>query len=305
MTLRLLKTASLTALLSLPVLLPAQTETSGKEDERLEALARSEGEWYVPKTKVSVGFRMLNSGGQVDFKNLGSVPSIRNIAPISAGAVTRVYDNGRIFTDTARANEKTTDGVQTSTPGGRYFVTTTREDGTQVVTQDLVSYTTGLTRDWETLTTTQFTRPGYASFNAYSATSEGGSATHKQGATSGVEFQISRDIGHGSRSFQWGVIAGVTLNDINSKSAGTVTSTLNTHTDYYKYDTSNGQPTPSGIYASINQFAELLDSNGVQINPFGVELAAPLSVTADPTLSTDTALAGAVNVNGRWQVKGS
>lgn len=304
MTLRLLKTASLTALLSLPVLLPAQTETSGKEDERMEALARSQGEWNVPKTKVSVGFRMLNSGGQVDFKNLGTVPSIRDIAPISAGAATRVYDNGRIFTDTARASEMT-DGVQTSTPGGRYFVTTTLEDGTQVVTQDLVSYTTGLTRDWETLTDRQFTRPGYASFNAYSATSEGGSASHKQGATSGVEFQISRDIGRGSRSFQWGVIAGVTLNDINSKSAGSVTSTLNTHTDYYKYDTSNGQPTPAGVYVSINQFTELLDSNGVQVNPFGVELAAPLSVTADPTLSTDTALAGAVNVSGRWQVKGS
>ncbi len=304
MTLRLLKTASLIALVSLPVLLPAQTETSGKEDERLEALARTEGEWYTPKTKVSVGFRMLNSGGQVDFRNLGTVPSIRDIAPVSAGAATRVYDNGRVFNDTARANELAA-GVQTSTPGGRYFVTSTAADGTAVVTQDLVSYTTGLTRDWETLTDRQFGRAGYASFNNYSATSEGGSASYKQGATSGVEFQISRDIGRGSRNFQWGVIAGITLNDINSKSAGTVTSSLNTHTDYYRYDVSNGQPTPSGVYVSINQYTELLDSNGVQINPFGVELAAPLSVTADPSLSTDTTVAGAINVNGRWQVKGS
>lgn len=304
MTQRLLKTASLIALLSLPALLPAQTETSGKEDERLEALARSEGEWYAPKTKISVGFRMLNSGGKVDFSNLGSVPTIRDIAPVSAGAAARVYDNGRIFPDTPRANELA-NGVQTSVPGGRYEVTSTAQDGTVFVTENLISYTTGLTRDWETLTNQQFGRPGYASFNTYSATSEGGSATHKQGATGGVEFQISRDIGRGSRNFQWGVIAGITLNDINSKSAGTIISSLNTHTDYYTYDLRNGQPAPTGIYNSLNAFTELLDSNGVQINPFGLEIAAPLSVVADPALSTDRTLAGAATVNGRWQVKGS
>lgn len=301
---RLLKTASLIALVSLPAILPAQTQTTGKEDERLEALSRNEGEWQAPKTKISVGFRMLNSGGKVDFLNLGSVPSIRNIAPVSAGAVVRVYDNGRIFTDTPRTSELA-NGVQTSVPGGRYLVTSTAADGTVFVTESLLSYTTGLTRDWETLTDRQFTRPGYAAFSTYGATSEGGSASHKQGATGGVEFQISRDIGRGSRTFQWGLIAGITLNDINSKSAGLITSTLNTHTDYYTYNLSNGQPAPAGIYNSLNAFTELLTSNGVQINPFGLEIAAPLSVVADPSLSTDSNLAGGATINGRWQVKGS
>lgn len=305
MTLRLLTTATLITLASLPVLLSAQTETTGKEDERLESLARSEGEWRVPKTKVSVGFRMLNSGAQVDFGNLGSVPSIRSIAPVSEGARQRTYDNGQVFLDGLRSNEANTDGTQKSTPGGRYEVTGTLEDGTVVVTNNLLSYTPGLTRDWETHTDAQFTSPGYASFSYYSTTSEGASATHKQGATAGVEFQISRDIGRGSRTFQWGVVAGITLNDINGKSVGAVTSTLHTHTDYYAYNVSNGQPLPTGVYASVDQFTELRDSNGVLINSVGLEIAAPLSTVADPALSEDTAQAGAATVNGHWQVKGS
>jgi len=305
MTLRFLKTASLIALVSAPALLHAQTDTSGKEDERLEALARSEGEWHAPKTKINVGFRMLSSGGRVDFHNLGSVPSIRLIAPNSDGAVFRQYDNGIIFTDAPRLAEKDANGKQITTPGGRYDVTTTYADGTSLVTEKLLSYTPGLTRDWETHTDHQFGRPGYASFSAYSATSDGGTASHKQGATGGVEFQLTRDIGQGTRTFQWGVIAGITLNDINGKSAGTVASSLHTHTDYYSYDVSNGQPLPTGVYSAINQFTELLDSNGVQINAFGVEAAAPLSAVSNPALSTDTTQAGAATVTGRWQVKGA
>ncbi len=306
MTLRLLKTATLITLASLPAMLSAQADTSGKEEERLAALSRAEGgEWYVPKTKISIGFRMLNSGGKVDFSNLGAVPTIRTIAPNSKGAVQRVYDNGTVFTDAARANEKDAAGNQISVPGGRYQVLITNADGTSFVNEDLISYTPGLTRDWDTQTARQFGRPGYVSYNNYSTTSGGGSASNKQGAISGVEFQISRDIGRGSRNFQWSLMAGITLNDINSKSAGTVTSTLNTHTDYYAYNVNNGQPLPTGIYASINQFGELFDSNGVQINPFGLEKAAVLSVVSTPSLSTDTALAGAAVVNGRWQVKGA
>jgi len=304
MTLRLLKTVSLIALVSLPAWLSAQTETTGKEEERLEALARSEGEMYVPKTKLSIGFRMLNSGGNVTFGNLGTVPSIREIPPNSAGATTKSYDNGNIFLDALRANEMDAEGKQTSTPGGRYQLTATAEDGTVVVTDDLVSYTPGLTRDWETLTDKQFGRAGYAAFSNYSTVSEGGSVSQEQGANAGAEFQISRELGRGSRTFHWSLMAGITMNDINSKAAGSVSATLKTHTDYYAYDVSNGQPVPSGVYVSANQFTEIVNDDGVQINPFGLELAAPLSVVSDPALSTDTELLGAATVNGRWQVKG-
>ncbi len=304
MTLRLLKTAALITLVSAPALAFAE-ETTGKEEERLEALARSQGsEWQAPKTKLSVGFRMLNSGGRVDFRKLGTVASIRDIAPVSAGAVERIYDNGRVFIDAPRANEMV-DGVQTSVPGGRYDGTDTLEDGTVVVVQHLLSYTPGLTRDWETTTDRQFERPGYASFNTYSSTSEGGSASHKQGATSGVEFQLSRDLGRSTRNFQWGVTAGITLNAINSKEAGSINAALNTHTDYYAYDLSNGQPAPTGVYSSINAYTELRNSNGDLIEIRGVEIGAPLNVVADPALSADNTVASAATVNGRWQVKGA
>lgn len=299
---RLLKTSSLIVLGCLPALLSAQ-ETTGKEEERLATLARNEGEWTAPKTKLSIGFRMLNSGGTVNFSNLGVVPSIRTIAPISAGAATQVYDNGIVFLDSARSNERAADGTQVSIPNGRYQVIQVSTDGSSLVVEDSISFTPGLTREWETHTATQFGRPGHASFSNYSATSAGGTASSEQGAIGGMEFQITRDLGRSSRTFQWSLMAGITLNDINGKSAGTVTSSLNIHTDYYAYTLPFGQPAPTGAYVASN-YTELLDSNGVLVNPFGYETSATLNAVSDPAQSTDQ-VAGAVSVTGNWQVKGS
>ncbi len=314
MTLRLLKTAFFITLVSLPALLSAQTETTGKEDERLEALARSEGEWHAPKTKLSVGFRMLNSGGMVNFRNLGVVPSGRTIAPASAGAIERAYSNGDVTTDVPRPAEKDAAGNQISTPGGRYNIFTTSTvnildangnvTGTQDVTirtGDLLSYTPGLTRDWLASTEGQLSRPGYVSFSVYSATSDGASATHKQGPTAGVEFQFSRDIGRGSRHLQWGMVAGITLNDINSKSAGTVSSTLHTYTDYYSL---NGQVI-TAVHLTNPSFGELVDSNGQVVSGAGLETTVALAAVPDASLTTDISTVGAASVAGRWQVKGS
>ncbi len=314
MTLRLLKTASLLALISVPALLSAQTETTGKEEERLEALARSQGEWYVPKTKISVGFRFLNSGGKVDFGNLGEVATQLAIVPVSSGAVTRSYANGTVEVDALRANEKDADGNQTSTPGGRYdvFTTTTVNvvdadgvvTGTQDVvtrTGDLLSYTAGLTRVWFASTEGQLSTPGYVSFSIYDVTSGGGSASHKQGANGGVEFQFSREIGHGTSRLQWGLIAGITLNGINSKSAGTVSSTLHTQTDYYSL---NGQVI-TAVHLTNPSTGDILDSDGNVLVSGGLETTAALNALPDGTLSTNLSTTGGANVDGNWQVKGS
>src|SRR5690242_14694875 len=99
MTPRPFKFVALALLAFVPVLLPAQ-EGSAKEEERMAALGRNEGQqWYSPRTKVSVGFRFLNSGGRVDFSNLGSVPFFYAIVPASAGAVNRLYSNGQVLVD--------------------------------------------------------------------------------------------------------------------------------------------------------------------------------------------------------------
>ena len=315
MTLRLLKTLSLIALVSVPALLPAQTETSGKEEERLEALARSQGEWYTPKSKLSVGFRILSSGGRVDFKNLGVVPSNRTAIPGSDGIVQRVYSNGTVAVDILRSNEKDADGNQISIPGGRYSVFTTTATnvfdaagnviGTQNVTTqtgDYLSYTPGLTRQWAGSSASQLDRAGYVSFSNYSTTSDGGATSHKQGPTGGVEFQFAREMGRGSRHLQWSMVAGVTLNDLNSKSAGTVGASLHTYSDYYSL---NGQVI-TAVHLSNPSFGELDDSSGTAISATGKETSVAISAVPDPSISGKTnVVAGGASVTGKWQVKGA
>jgi hypothetical protein len=315
MTQRFLKTSFVALLASLPALLPAQSEISGKEEERLEALARSEGEWKAPKGKLSVSFRILNSGGKVDFTNLGTVPTTTSIVPASAGLVQRVYSNGTVRVDQLRTTEKDADGKQTSTPGGRYdvFSTQTVNDtdangnvtGTHDVTYhvgDLVSYTPGLTREWQASTFAQVTdTPGYVAFSIYDVTSEGASASHKQGATGGVEFSVSRDIGRSAHHMQWGVVAGIALNDINSKASGTVNSTLHTYTDYYS---TNGRTFVDETQLTNPSYTLLPDGNGGFVIG-GFETTVPLNGVPDATRSTNVSTVGGASVAGRWQVKGA
>jgi hypothetical protein len=312
MTLRSLKTASLIVLICVPALLPAQVETSGKEEERLEALARSQGEWNAPKSRLSVGFRILSSGGRVDFKNLGNVPSAATVAPASAGVVQRSYSNGLVSVDSLRPDEKDVDGNQISTPGGRYNVFSTSTvpildaDGTvtgvenvTIQTGNLLSYTPGLTRQWQAATASQISQPGYVAFNLFSAVSDGGSTTKKQGPTGGVEFQLSRELGRGSRHFQWSMLAAIALNDINSKSAGTISSTLHTYTDFYSL---NGQTITAENIANPS-YAPFYDGNGNLVNNTGTETTVPISAVPDHNTTTDEK--GAATIAGRWQVKGA
>jgi hypothetical protein len=316
MTLRLLKTASLIALVCAPAMLFAQAEISGKEEERLEALARSQGEFVAPKSKISVGFRILSSGGRVDFKNLGIIPARLEVVPASDGVVQRVYDNGAVAVDTLRTDEKDVDGNQISTPGGRYKVYTTTSNtivdssgnaiGTETVTTqsgDFLSYTPGLTRQWSAASEVQIGQPGYVGFSIFSATSDGGSTSHKQGATGGVEFQLTKDLGRGSRRFHWSMLTGISLNDINSKSAGTVASTLHTYTDYYSYNF-NGQVV-SLANVTNPSYGPLFDTNGIFINSNGTETTVPLNAVPDAAKSTTTDLIGGASVTGQWQVKGA
>ena len=314
MTLRSLKVISLLALLTAPALLIAQSETTGKEEERLEALARSQGEWNTPKSKISVGFRVLSSGGRVDFKNLGIVPAIVAPAAASDGVVTRAYNNGAVTADSLRTDEKDVDGNQISTPGARYkaYTTTTTavldangnvigSENTTVQSGDFLSYTPGLTRQWVASTAEQISQPGYVSFSVYSTTSDGGGFSHKQGPTGGVEFQLAQELGHGSRRFQWSLNTGIALNDINSKSAGTVSSTLHTYTDYYTYSSSIPGLTLSSV--TNPSYGPLYDTNGNVVASNGVETSVPIN--AVPTKNSTTDQQGGANVTGRWQIKGA
>jgi len=304
MPLRSPRSIATLALLALPALLPAQT--SSAEEERLQKLMADSAQWYVPKNHVSIGMHLLNSGGKVQYGNLGTVAAnVSAPAPASDGAVTRSYNNGQVGSDAPRPLEKDANGNQVSTPGGRYptTITTTAPDGTTTTVQtgDYLSYTPGLTRNWSYSSAAQVTSNGRIGFSIYSAVSEGGAAQKDSGPTGGVEFEFSRVLGKVSKRMEWGFAAGVALNSINNKTSGSVTSTLHADTDFYSL---NGQPAPAAPYTTTTTFVDYIGSDGT-VYPISLETTIPLSALPVAGASTSTDTRGAATVNGNWQVKGA
>ncbi len=303
MTPRSLQVAIALLLASLPALLPAQ-EISGMEEERMKALearnAQAE-QWFGPRNKVLVAFRLLSSGGRVDFGNLGAVQA-KFIAPASFGAIDRVYDTGSVSADGLRTDEVDPSGNQTSPQGGRYPTFTVLGDGTTEQSGDSLSYTPGRTRTWQALFESTAKEPGYLGFTNYSTTSEGGHFTDKPGPSAGVELSFSRDLGRLSRRIQWGFTTGVVLNGISSKSVGSVISTLNSRTDFYQIiGATDVGPIPTSAPG------ENVYENPVSHNVYltGTETTIPLSQTPDESLTKNSSLAGGATVTGRWQIKGA
>lgn len=316
MTSRLTQFAALALFVAAPVLVPAQDSGSAKEEERLAALGRNEADqWYSPRSRVTVGFRFLTSGGRVDFGKLGSVPFLHAIVPASAGAANRLYSNGQVLLDATRNEEKDANGAQTSIPGGRYKVyqdvtvpvldASGNDTGqTKTVSRlfgDYVSYIPNSTREYEVYGQTQLIgTPGYVSLTNYAAVSEGASFSKKQGATAGLELQFTRDLGKGTRHMKWGVLAGITINDINSKSSGTVVSSLRSYTDFYS---TNGQTIPPDLLTNPFYDTAFDTDNDGFTNVF--ESTVPIASVPDPTKTIDMTTPGGASVTGVWQVKGA
>jgi len=300
---RLFKPAVILALLTLPVAIPAQTSSS--EEERLQKLLTDSTQWYVPKTTVSIGFRLLTSGGNVRYGNLGHVDSsLEPVAPASAGVVTRIYNNGIVGADAVRASEKDANGNQIPPDvNGRYqtFGTTTAADGSTITVQtgDYRSYVAGLTRNWNYASADQVTADGRIGFSTYRATSNGGSAMKDTAGSGGVDFQVTRAFGKFSSRTEWGLTAGIALNGINNKTSGTVVSTLHTNTDYYSL---NGRPAPTAPYDSTTALTDFTNSQGT-VFPSSLETTVPLA--ALPGSSSSSEVVGGTTVNGNWQIKGA
>lgn len=291
MTLRSFRSVSLLALLAVPVWLHAQ-ETTASEDERIEQLVRSEAsEWYTPKNSVSVGFRMLTSGVNVRFGNLGAVSFNSLAAPALAGnPVARLYDNGAVGLDKPRPEELDANGNQVTTPGGRY-------PGPGTDGGDYLSYTPGLTRSWGYAYADQSTaRPGYIAMSSYGAVSDGGFVSKEQGASAGVELQFAHAFRKLGKRTELSIVAGLGINGINNSTSGDIQATLLTHTDYYSL---NGKDAPA---ATLD--ARYAAPSFPTDNP-KLETTVPIGATADPSLSTDTTTAGGATVHGLWKIKGA
>ncbi len=278
--------------------LPALAQST-ERSAAFDILSRDSSEWHVPKSTMSFGFRVLSSGAQVQFGNLGSISQDLGIAPAADGEVDRFYHNGSVLRDGPRSNEVDADGNQTSTPGGRYLTTVTDENGVTTVIGDFLSYTPGQTRIWNYRSDSQLSNPGFVGLSAYSATSDGGTASHDQGPTGGIDVQLARALTKPGGRLQWSLVAGVALSDINAKANGTVASTLHTRTDFYSL---NGLSAPDAPY-SAPSFADIVDSSGNVLSPGGLETTTPLASL--PAVTTESSLAGAASVQGIWQIKGA
>lgn len=282
-------------LLTLPAGLPAQTE-----EVSIPGFARAIDEFHAGKNTVTFGYRVLASGAQVRFGNLGTVPSTRTIEPASAGGVDRQYDNGFVRQDSPRAEEMDADGNTTSTPGKRYQTFLTNEDGSTTLSGDFLSYTPGLSRSWGYNNDSQLKGGGVA-FSNYSATTEGAALSHSGGPAGGVELQLMRTLGKLSKRVEWSLAAGIALNDIHNKANGTVRSTLHTHTDVFSL---HGLTAPGAPYKAPS-YTDLNDADGNVIATSGLETTTPINATPDPALSADTATPGDATVAGNWKIKGA
>lgn len=288
-------------LLSTAVAVRTVAQSASSEEESNLSLTLPTDEWYVPKNKVSFGYRVLTSGVKAKFGNLGTVDSIRSVAAASEGEVSRTYDTGYVSKDSYRANEYDSNGNVTTTPGTRYQAYITNADGSQTLTVDQIAYTPGQTRTWGYNVADQVT-PGVLALSNYSAVTEGGSASKKEGMSGGLELTASREMGKvGSERFQWSLTAGVALNGINAKTAGSVTSTLVRYTDFYRIS----DPSYVGIDAGTQpQFVDAYAADGTTVvNSQGIETTVPLSST--PIGSETVSTAGDATVKGNWKIKGA
>lgn len=293
----------------------AATATAPTEEEINYTLPTDE--WYVPKSTLSFGVRVLSKGANVKFRNLGSVNQV--VEGVRSGG-DRAYSDGYVGADAVRVGiEPITPPGDMQQPGdapGSFFQYTvdagdyyqvrriTRlepgEGQTVGGTSDEavglgLKYVEGRTREWGVASTDQIEN-GRVRMSNYWATSQGASVEEEEGMNAGVELALARRFGNFGRRFEWGITAGVAMNTINAKTGGTVQSTLMRRSDYYT------------IFGTLPEGAAggpTFDHYSENPNPDNVnrETTAPIGTT--PVEEGVVTVAGNIDVRGNWQIKGA
>lgn len=319
MNLRPVSTVALLAALFVPAF--AQSAASSSDEEANLSLTLPTDEWYVPKSTITFGYRVLGSGIKANFGHLGST-SMRTIAEKVTIAkpgtttnetieiVTRTYDNGSMRQDFQRADELLTTTPASPTDGqaisygvypgtGRYQTWVVSNSGgtiTDTQTSDQLSYQSGATRYWGYANSSQIANNRVA-LSTYGAASDGATAQKEEGMNGGLELTMARDMGTLGRRFQWSLTAGFALNNMNAKTGGTVASTLKVHTDYYQL---NGAA-PTGSTLGGPTYVTLAD-HAVESSS-GYETTTTIGDT--PVASTDNSIVGGASLRGNWKIKGA
>lgn len=294
--------------------LPAAAQTT---DEEQVQYTLPTDEWYVPKSTLSFGVRVLSKGASVKFGNLGVVDPYVN-GPLENGD--RAYADGFVKKDSldSRALEAhTTEITQPGNTEGSYTLYTINDgsgryqvrrltrgaaatDGTPGPVTDTpegdgLSYVAGHSREWQAAGIDQIEGNRVRMTN-YSTTSLGGSFEEDEGINPGLEMALARTIGTIGRRIDWGFTAGIAMNTMNAKAGGTVQATLMKRSDYYTIvgtlpTGSFGGPT-FGYYPA-------------NPTPSNTNLETTAPVVYDPVEEGTPSVVRNVDVQGNWQVKGA
>lgn len=297
-----------------PVVFAQDAEVKQPSEEEL-ALTLPSDEWYIPKSNISFGFRVLGKGANVKFGKLGNITNSRATGPTSAGDY--VYDNGRVMKDELRDQFETKNAPDQNTAvgfptfygrplgNGRYAahqVTRATEGGplTDTVVGEGLSYNPAVSREWAATSASQINGT-LVRFSNYSARSEGGNLEKSEGVTSGIELSMGRVMGKVGNRFEWSLVGGLALNPVNAKIGGTVKATLATYSDYFRLTA----PVASGVLGgpTFTDFNTAVDGDD-QSNETTVPISAA-PVTNVPGAGQTVLTAGGADVLGNWQIKGA
>ena len=201
-----------------------------------------------PKLTLSFGARGL-SGTKSSFRGSGKLESSLDVNG-PAGTM-RTYHDGAVGPDTRSNTIDNGDGTTTSEP----------------IAPD------GKTDNWRFDSDKQAVDPGIAMHTYQAEILDTGPKNKDPGSTYGLEVSVARDMGKIFR-FDWNVIAGLSINDINSKLTSTQQARITTLTDLYSL---NGQAPPPAPYNS-------------QAPPTPETITNPDGTTTDVTTDTTTLL---------------
>jgi hypothetical protein len=174
---------------------------------------------YIPKFAVKLGFRGLD-GATSSFGGSGVLSSNTSIGEPDQ-EVQRLYHDGYVAFD----QRKVVDPAGNTVP----------------ITPD------GRTNSWGFRNQTQARDDGLIAMHTYSAkTTDSGFAENDPPATFGVELSLEREIGNvfGTR-MKWGVVGGVSINQISSEFSSEMGATVTTVTDLYSL---GGQAAPTAPF---------------------------------------------------------
>jgi hypothetical protein len=281
--------------------LPAAAQST---DEEQVQYTLPTDEWYVPKSTLSFGVRLMSSGANVKFGNLGVINPYVN-GPLENGD--RAYADGFVRKDQPRLNETdvpttptdpdTTAGSYTiyraDVGGGRYEIRTrtrqTTDEGggiVEAVSSNNLAYNEPNSRVWQAASESQIVG-GRVQMSNYTTTTLGNSIEKDEGMNAGIEMSLARALGKFGQRIEWGVTAGIALNTMNAKTGGTVRSSLFKRSDFY---------TIVGTLPTGSWGGPTYDNNGN-------ETTAP--VVYEPAEEGAPVAMGEIDVHGNWQVKGA